>query len=84
VGLIWRARLTGDALPVVSFIYFYCCFGITRDEIHMLDKVVECVVKRVKKTEWHVAKYPTGLDEKVKDFETESSISTAEKFRSLA
>lgn len=37
----------------------------------MLNEVVECVLKRFKKTKWYVAKYPTGLDEKVEDFQRE-------------
>jgi ABC-type glutathione transport system ATPase component len=37
----------------------------------LVDKVVESVLKKVKKTPLNVAKYPKGLDEKVKDFENE-------------
>jgi len=41
------------------------------DEGQMLDKVVEHVVEILaKNTGLYVAKYPTGLDNKVKDFET--------------
>lgn len=39
------------------------------DELEVLDKVVGCISKMVKKTDLHVAQYPTGLDEKLKHFE---------------
>ena len=35
----------------------------------MLDKVVDSVLRNVKKTPLNVAKHPTGLEEKVRDFE---------------
>ena len=38
-------------------------------ELELLDKVVECLLKMVKKLELHVADYPTGLDCMLKDFE---------------
>nr|AJP06331.1 NB-ARC [Pinus tabuliformis] len=38
-------------------------------ELELLDKLVECLSKMVKRAGLHVAKYPTGLDEKLKDFE---------------
>lgn len=44
------------------------------DEGELLDKVVERVVRKSKKTQLNVARYPTGLDEKVKDFETKVSL----------
>ena len=40
-----------------------------RDEGELLDKVVELVLKKGKRTQLNVADYPTGLDQKVKDFE---------------
>jgi hypothetical protein len=46
----------------------------------MLDKVVERVVKILaKNTRLYVAKYPTGLDDKVKDFETSIKAATHRK-----
>lgn len=63
----WR-----NALSIVADISGFDLEGkFHGHEIRMLDEVVESVLKRVKKTKWHVAKYPTGLDEKVKDFERE-------------
>lgn len=63
----WR-----NALSIVADISGFDLEGkFHGDEIRMLDEVVESVLKRVKKTNWHVAKYPTGLGEKVKDFERE-------------
>lgn len=38
-------------------------------ELDLLDKLVQCLSKMVKRSELVVAKYPTGLDEKLKDFE---------------
>lgn len=38
-------------------------------ELDLLDKLVQCLSKMVKRAELVVAKYPTGLDEKLKDFE---------------
>ena len=35
----------------------------------MLEKVVESVLRKVKKTPLNVGKYPMGLDEKVTNFE---------------
>lgn len=35
----------------------------------MLDKVVQCVLKKHRKTTFNVARYPSGLEEKVDDFE---------------
>lgn len=43
------------------------------DEGELLDKVVECVLKKLKKPQLDVAKYPTGLDEKVLEFERKVS-----------
>jgi len=44
---------------------------MTSDEGLLLDEVVKRVVKIMsEKTQLHVAKNPTGLDDKVKDFET--------------
>ena len=34
----------------------------------LVDDVVKRVLKKVEKTRLHVAKYPTGVDEKVEDF----------------
>ena len=34
----------------------------------LVDEVVKHVLKKVEKTRLHVAKYPTGVDEKVIDF----------------
>ena len=39
------------------------------DEGQLVDKVVQRVLKLLTKSPVNVAKYPTGLDEKVKDFE---------------
>lgn len=38
-------------------------------ELELLDKLVHCLSKMVKRAELVVAKYPTGLDETLKDFE---------------
>lgn len=40
----------------------------------LLDKVVERVLRKVKKPALNVAKYPTGLDDKVTDFESTVSL----------
>eukprot|EP00253_Pinus_taeda_P026341 PITA_26341 len=39
------------------------------DEVHMIDKIVERVGKIIRKPGLYVAKYPTGLNDKVTDFE---------------
>ena len=39
------------------------------DEGQLVDKVVQRVLKLLTKPPVNVAKYPTGLDEKVKNFE---------------
>eukprot|EP00253_Pinus_taeda_P035027 PITA_35027 len=63
----WR-----NALSIVADISGFDLEGkFHGEEIRMLDELVESVLKRVKKTKWYVAKYPTGLDEKVEDFERE-------------
>jgi putative protein kinase ArgK-like GTPase of G3E family len=38
-------------------------------ELELLDKVVKCLSEMVKKPDLYVAEYPTGLDDKLKDFE---------------
>eukprot|EP00253_Pinus_taeda_P001215 PITA_01215 len=60
----WR-----DALSHVADISGLSLKAFNGDEGELLDKVVENVLKRVKRTHLNVAKYPTGLDEKVNDFE---------------
>ena len=51
----------------VIFIFFW----ITTKELEMelLDKVVKCLSEIVKKPEFPVAEYPTGLNFKLQDFE---------------
>eukprot|EP00253_Pinus_taeda_P004392 PITA_04392 len=39
------------------------------DEVHMIDKIVERLDKMIRKPELYVAKHPTGLEDKVTDFE---------------
>jgi hypothetical protein len=60
----WRNALSRVA--EISGFELEACNG---DEGELLDKVVERVTKKVKKPNLDVAKYPTGLDEKVRDFE---------------
>lgn len=47
---------------------------ITRDEGELVDKVVEGVFKMVKKPALLVAQHPTGLDDRVMDFENKVSL----------
>lgn len=44
-------------------------FELNGDEGELLDKVVQSILKNVPKTPLDVAKYPTGLDLKVQEFE---------------
>lgn len=60
----WR-----NALSSVSEISGLDLEAFKGDEGALLDKVIECVLKRVKKPQLDVAKYPVGLDEKAQDFE---------------
>eukprot|EP00253_Pinus_taeda_P001391 PITA_01391 len=60
----WRAALSRVA--DISGFELEECNG---DQGELLDKVVQHVSKNVKRTILKVAKYPTGLDETVKDFE---------------
>eukprot|EP00253_Pinus_taeda_P020364 PITA_20364 len=41
-----------------------------RNEAELLDKVVQSLLKKLPKTPLFVAKYPTGLDDKLQDFES--------------
>jgi hypothetical protein len=61
----WR-----NALSDVSQISGFELSTFDGDEGELVDKVVEQVLKKFSKTPLNVAKYPTGLDEKVKDVET--------------
>jgi len=62
----WR-----DALSSVANISGFDLDGaFNGDEGHMLEKIVERVVKVIKKPGMYVARYPTGLNDKVTDFET--------------
>eukprot|EP00253_Pinus_taeda_P011327 PITA_11327 len=60
----WRNALF-EAAGISGF-ELEACNG---DEGELVDNVVEEVLKRVKKPVLYVAKYPTGLDDKVIDFE---------------
>jgi len=60
----WR-----DALLKVAGISGFELEACNGDEGELLDKVVEGVLKKVKKPALDVAKHPTGLDDKVNDFE---------------
>lgn len=60
----WR-----NALSRVAGITGFELEAYNGDEGELLEKVVECVLKRVKRLGLNVAKYPTGLDEKVREFE---------------
>jgi len=60
----WRNALSRVA--GISGFELKACKG---DEGELLDQVVECVLEKVKRTSLNVADYPTGLDDKVKDFE---------------
>eukprot|EP00253_Pinus_taeda_P028406 PITA_28406 len=60
----WRNALSKAA--GISGFELEACNG---DEGELVDNVVEEVLKRVKKPVLYVAKYPTGLDDKVIDFE---------------
>eukprot|EP00253_Pinus_taeda_P021592 PITA_21592 len=62
----WR-----NALASVSYICGFDLESCNGDEAELLDLVAEGVLKKVKKTTLHVAKYPTGLDEKIEHFENE-------------
>jgi hypothetical protein len=48
------------------------------DEGELVDKVVEVVLKKCKKTQLNVARHPTGLNEMVEDFETKVFVSSAQ------
>lgn len=61
---IWREALSRVA--EISGLELEACNG---DEGELVDKVVHLVQKRAKKPELDVATYPTGLDEKLEDFE---------------
>jgi hypothetical protein len=66
---LWVEYIIYDALPMVSIIYLFVL--ILNNQRRDLDKVVEHLVKILaSNTRLYVAKYPTGLDNKVKDFET--------------
>lgn len=60
----WRKALQGVA-AISGFELKEC----NDDEGELLNQVVECVLKNVKGTSLNVADHPTGLDDKVKDFE---------------
>jgi hypothetical protein len=47
---------------------------ITSDEGELVDEVARQVQKKVTKAPLHVAKHPTGLDEKLQDFERTVSL----------
>lgn len=60
----WR-----NALSTVAEISGLDLEAFNGDEGELIDKVVESVSKKLKRTYFDVAEYPTGLDEKVQDFE---------------
>lgn len=60
----WR-----KALSDVSYLVGFELEACNGDEGKLLDKVVECVLKNRRKIALNVATYPTGLQEKVEDFE---------------
>jgi len=60
----WR-----KALSVVAEISGFELNACNGDEGQLIEKVVQQVLKKVSKTPLNVAKYPTALDEKVKDVE---------------
>eukprot|EP00253_Pinus_taeda_P024809 PITA_24809 len=62
----WREALSNVA--GISGFELEACNG---DQRELLEKVVESVLRKVKKPPLNVAKYPTGLDKMVIDFENE-------------
>eukprot|EP00253_Pinus_taeda_P006451 PITA_06451 len=60
----WR-----EALSQVSYISGFELEACNGDEADLLDKVMERVLTKVPKPALHVAKYATGLPEKIEDFE---------------
>eukprot|EP00253_Pinus_taeda_P019579 PITA_19579 len=60
----WR-----KALSTVSEISGFELASFNSDEGTLLEEVVKCVMRNVKRPPLNVAKYPTGLDVKVRDFE---------------
>eukprot|EP00253_Pinus_taeda_P029472 PITA_29472 len=60
----WR-----EALSQVSYISGFELEACNGDEADLLEKVVERVLTKVAEPESHVAKYATGLEEKIEDFE---------------
>eukprot|EP00253_Pinus_taeda_P024395 PITA_24395 len=62
----WR-----NALSRVADISGLDLAAFNGDEGALVDKIVEVVVRKGVKTPLNVARYPTGLEEKVQDFETE-------------
>eukprot|EP00253_Pinus_taeda_P015240 PITA_15240 len=58
-----------NALSHVAGISGFELEACNGDEGELVEKVVEGVLKNVKKPALHVAQYPTGLDDKVMDFE---------------
>eukprot|EP00253_Pinus_taeda_P026693 PITA_26693 len=65
----WRTALS----RVADISGFDLDEGFNGDEGELLDRLVEVVLKKGKK-KLNVAKYPTGLDEKVEEFETKVSL----------
>lgn len=65
----WRTALSKVA--DISGFELEACKG---DVGELLDKVVDSVLRKVKKPLLNVAKYPTGLDDKVTDFENTVSL----------
>lgn len=61
----WRKALSKVAAISGGFDLDAC----NGDEGWLIDQVVESVLRKVKKPALNVAKYPTGLEEKLKDFE---------------
>lgn len=60
----WR-----EALSLVADLSGFELEACNGDEGELLEKVVQRLLKKVKRRRFSVAEYPTGLEEKLKDFE---------------
>jgi len=60
----WR-----EALSLVADLSGFELEACNGDEGELVEKVVQRLLKKVKRTRFSVAEYPTGLEEKLKDFE---------------
>lgn len=55
-----------NGLDLYSFMNYF----ETSDEMKLMDRVVQCILKRGEREPFNVVKYPTGLDEMLDDLET--------------